>query len=70
MVTARGPGVSVSLPLRLGVEEMLNVPGELGLEVVDLGVALCPCNVLTRLGPKLCTCTGSITCLMIKSSPG
>ena len=70
MVTARGPGVSVRLPPRLRVEEMLNVLGELGLEVVGLGVALCPYDVLTRLGPKICTCTGSITCLMIKSSPG
>ena len=70
VVTVRGPGVSIRLPPRLRVEEMLNVPGKLGLEVVVLRPAPHPFDVLTRLGPKLCTCTSSITCLVIKSPPG
>ena len=36
MVTVRGPGVSIRLPPRLRTEEMLNVLGELGREVVGL----------------------------------
>ena len=66
----RWPGVFVRLPPVPGVEEVLFDLGKSGPEVVVLGVVLCPGAVLTRLGPRLCTCTGSITYLMVKSCPG
>ena len=66
----RWPGVFVRLPPVPGVEEVLFDLGKSGPEVVVLGVVLCLSAVLTRLGPRLCTCTSSITCLVVKSSPG